>query len=182
MYCHMPAKSYQYFTATVLVIWHVLANVSASRTSRRTSQFPQHNVPQHVLQMYLTISRSDWGARPKFYWFQSSFTKPPTPICSLQRIPLPLLDLMAVVLRCCILWWHDLFSGRDQLLEEFLYLGVKVVTLLSFQYDGHDLLASGNDQVFRQLHTSGHFSLFTECLIRFYKFQSSCFPDHQLCT
>ena len=37
------------------------------------------------------------------------------------------------------------------------------VILLSFQYDDHDLLISGNDLVFRWLHTSGHFSLFMEC-------------------
>ena len=60
--------------------------------------------------------------------------------------------------------------------------GVKVVTLVSFHYDGHDLhdiLISGNELVFRRLHTSGHFSLLTECFIRFYEFQSSCFPDHK---
>ena len=50
---------------------------------------------------------------------------------------------------------------------------------VSFQYVGHDLLVSGNDLVFRRLHTYGYFSLFTECLIRFYKFQSSCFRDHK---
>ena len=71
------------------------------------------------------------------------------------------------------------FSGRDQLLEALIYHGVKVVTLLSFQYDCHDLLVSGNDLMFRRLHTSGHFSLFTACLIRFYKFQSICFPDNK---
>ena len=100
----MPAKSYQYFTA----IWHVLANVSASRTSRRPSQHPQHNVLQPVLQIHLTISRNDWGARPKFRWFQSSSTQLSTPISSLQSIPLPLLDMLEdsgdVVLRCCTLW------------------------------------------------------------------------------
>ena len=37
------------------------------------------------------------------------------------------------------------FPGRDQLLEALISHGVKVVTLLSFQYDGHDLLVSGND-------------------------------------
>ena len=126
MYCHMPEKSYQYFTATVLVIWHVLANGSESRISRRTSKHPQHNVLQPVLQMHLTISRNDWGARPKFHCFQSSSTKLPTPIASLQSIPLPLLDLIedpeAMVLRCCTLWWQHvgvdgLFSSRDQLAD-----------------------------------------------------------------
>ena len=100
----MPAKSYQYFTA----IWHVLANVYASRTSRRISQHPQHNVLQTVVQMHLTISRNDWRVRPKFRCFQSSSTKLPTPISSLQSIPLPLLDLLEdsgdVVLCCCTLW------------------------------------------------------------------------------
>ncbi len=171
----MPAKSYQYFTA----IWHVLSNVSASRTCRQPSQHQQHNVQQLVLHMLLTISRNEWGARPKFRCFQSSPTKLSTPISSLQSIPLPLLDLMedsdAVVLRCCTRWWQHagvdgLFSGRDQLLEALISHGVKVVTLLSFQYDGHDLLVSGNDLTFRRLHTSGQFSLFTECLIRLYKF------------
>ena len=41
-----------------------------------------------------------------------------------------------------------LFSNRDQLLEALISHDVKVVTLLSFQYDGHDLLVSGNDLVF----------------------------------
>ena len=44
-----------------------------------------------------------------------------------------------MVLRCCTLWWKQvgvdgLFSGRDQLLEAVISDGVKVVTLLSFQY------------------------------------------------
>ena len=131
--------------------------------------------------MHLTISRNDCGARPKFHWFQSSSIKLPTPITSLQSIPLPLLDLIedsdAVVFRGCTLWCQHvgvdgLFSGRDQHLEALIYHGVKVVILLSFQYDGHDLLISGNDLVFRRFHTSGHLM---ECFIRFYKFQSSCF-------
>ena len=70
----------------------------------------------------------------------------------------------------CNMWgWMAFFPGRDQLLEALIYHGVKVVTLLSFQYDGHDLLVSGNDLAFRRLHTSGQFSLFTECLISLYK-------------
>ena len=126
MYYHMPAKSYQYFTATVLFLWHVLANGSTYRTSKRTSKHPQLNVLQSVLQMHLTISRNYRGARPKFHWFQSSSTKLPTPIASLQSIPLPLLDLIedteAMVLRCCTLWWlhvgvDGLFPGRDQLAD-----------------------------------------------------------------
>ncbi len=93
-------------------------------------------------------------------------------------------DSEAVVLRCSILCWQHLgvgglSSGRDQLLEALISHDVNVVTLVSFQCDGHDLLVSSSDLVFRRLHTSGHFSLFTECLIRFYKFQSSCFPDHK---
>ena len=93
-------------------------------------------------------------------------------------------DSEAVVLRCSTLWWQHLgvdglFSGHDKLLKALIYHGAKVVTLLSFQNDGHDLLVSVNDLVFRQLHTYGHFCLFTEYIIRFYKFQSSCFCDHK---
>ncbi len=62
-------------------------------------------------------------------------------------------DSEAVVLRCCTLWWQHvgvdgIFSGCDQLLEALVSHVGKVVTLLSFQYDGHDLLVSGNDLVF----------------------------------
>ena len=81
--------------------------------------------------------------------------------------------LQPLVARC---WSGWPFSGRDQHLEALIYHGVKVVILLSFQYDGHDLLTNGNDLVFRRLHTSGPL---TECFIRFYKFQSSCFPYHK---
>ena len=60
--------------------------------------------------MQLTISKSNWRAQPKFHWFQSSSTKLTTPICSLQSIPLPLLDLLedsdAVVLRCGTFCWQ----------------------------------------------------------------------------
>ena len=69
-----------------------------------------------------------------------------------------------------------LFPGRDQLLGALISHGVKVVTLLSFQYDGHDLLVSGNDLAFRRLHTSGQFSLFTECLFAFTSLNTAAFP------
>ena len=139
------------------------------------SQHQQHNVRQPVLQMLLTISSNDWGARPKFRCFQSSSTKLSTPISSLQSIPLPLLDLMedsdAVVLRCCTLWWQH--AGEDGVFPRSW--SAPGSADISWCQGGHSAFLSvrwswPSRQRQWRFHTSGQFSLFTECLIRFNKF------------
>ena len=113
----------------------------------------------------------------------------PTPISSLQSIPPCHCWTWWKTLRLCcfvaahyggnILGWMAFVPVVTSSWKRWYLMMSMLVTLLSFQYDGHDLLVSSNALVFRRLHTYGHFSLFTECLIRFYKFQSSCFCDHK---